>query len=310
MVRGLAAALASTARLVRLDELLATAEVVHVQNVMNPVALARAVATGRALVTVQDHRMFCPGPGRTLPEGARCRLPMSDAMCHDCLPDNSYRRRSLELTAARREALRGARLVVLSQYMADELAGAGLPGAVVLPPWVEPGPERIDAGHGFVLGGRLVAHKAPLDAWRAWRQAESTQPLVVAGAGPLEALLEGADRLGWLTGTLLRATLRRARALLFAARWQEPFGILGLEALAEGTPVVVADVGGTTDWSEAGCLRVPGGDIGAMTDAIRRLDADPDLALRLGREGRAAVAERFSQSRLEPPLHALWHAVT
>lgn len=309
LVRGLSSPVANAARLARLEEMLAAAEVVHVQNVMNPVALRLAVATGRAVVTIQDHRVLCPGPGRTLPNGARCTTAMSDGACRACLPDGAYRERMLGLTAARCDALRGARLVVLSHYMADELTAAGLPGALVLPPWVEPGPERFEAGQGFVLGGRLVAHKAPLDGWRAWREAGSPQPLSVAGTGPLECRLVGAERLGWLSADRLRRTLRSARALLFPARWQEPFGILGVEALAEGTPVVVAEAGGTADWSEAGCLRVAPGDVDAMADAIGRLATDPDLALRLGRGGQTAVAERFSRARLEPPLHALWHAV-
>ena len=47
---------------------MAAADVVHVQNVMNPTALTRLVSSGRAVVTVQDHRVFCPGPGRTPPD--------------------------------------------------------------------------------------------------------------------------------------------------------------------------------------------------------------------------------------------------
>ena len=307
-VRGLGSAVAAPARLGRLGALLDSADVVHVQNVMNPVALERAGATGRAVVTVQDHRVFCPGPGRTLPDGSPCAVTMADEPCRACLPDDCYRRRQLELTTARREALRGARLVVLSAYMAGELAAAALPGAVVVPPWIEPGLPRSEAGQGFVLGGRLVAHKAPLDAWQAWREAGEPQTLIIAGEGPLAPRLVGARHLGWLAGDRLRATLRRARALLFPARWQEPFGILGVEALAEGAPVVVATSGGVSDWAAVGCLPVPAGDVAAMAGAVRRLAADPHLALRLGEEGRMWVGERFARSRLEPRLHAIWQA--
>jgi len=305
-VRGLGVGGASEAGLGRLGPLLKTADRVHVQNVMNPVALERAATTGRAVVTVQDHRMFCPGPGRTLPDGLPCERPMSDGTCAGCLPDPAYRGRMLGLTRARLEAVRGMRVVVLSSYMARELEAVGLPGVAVVPPWVDPGPARTGAGETFLLGGRLVAHKAPLDGLRAWEEAGRPLPLEVAGDGPLAERLEGARRLGWLGGEALHSAYRRARALLFPGRWQEPFGILGLEVLASGVPVIVAASGGTAEWSGAGCLVVPPGDVTAMAGAVRELASDPGLAIRLGREGREFVLERFSRRRIEPLLERVF----
>jgi glycosyltransferase involved in cell wall biosynthesis len=308
-VRGLATSVASSARLAGLAAPLGAAEVVHLQNVMNPVAIVAAAATGRAVVTVQDHRVFCPGMGKTLPDGTACRRPMSHGACSECLPDRNYRTRTLELTRARRDALDGARLVVLSRFMAAELEREGLFDVEVLPPWIEVGEERDDAGDGFLVGGRLVAHKGVRDATDAWRRAGTGLPLRVAGDGPLADDLAGTERLGWLSPGRLRVELRRARALLFPSVWQEPLGILALEALAEGTPVIVADVGGTTDWSDAGCVRVPPGDIEAMAEALRRLADDPEAALELGRRGREMVADRYARATIEPRLHALYAEV-
>ena len=311
-VRGLASPVATTSRLADLEAMLAGSDVVHVQNVMNPVALRLAVSTGRAVVTVQDHRVFCPGMGKTLPGGKRCLSRMSDQACAACLPDDAYRRRTLELTEARLGAIAGARRVaVLSRFMARELDAAGLPGALVLPPWVDVGDVPPEPGSGFVVGGRLVTHKGVLDARDAWRMAGSGHPLLVAGAGPLESSLEveGVIRLGWLGRDELRRTLHGARALLLPSAWQEPFGILGVEALAEGTPVVLADSGGTSEWSDAGCIRVPPGDIGATAVAIRRLADDDGLALELGRAGMAMVAARFSRAAIVPRVAEVYREV-
>lgn len=301
--RGLGSAVASGARLGALEALLRRADVIHAQNVMNPTALALVTATGRAVVTVQDHRVFCPGLGKTVPSsGARCAEPMSAAACAACLPEPGYRDRLLALTAARRDALRGARLLVLSRYMQAELEAAGLGGAEVLPPWVEASREPRGPGDCFVAGGRLVKHKGVGDALLAHRRARAGLPLVIAGEGPLEGTLGGAVKLGWLGPDELRRRLRGARALLFPALWQEPFGILGVEALAQGTPVIAAASGGVAAWSNAGCLVVPRGDVAAMAAAIRRLDGDPDLARRLGEAGREAVAQRFSRAAIEARL--------
>ena len=183
-VRGLGSKVESTERLAQLAGLLCDADVVHVQNIMNPVALRDAAATGRAVATIQDHRVFCPGPGKTLPCGSRCDHAMSDDRCRACLPDDAYRARLVELTEARREALENIRLVVLSQYMRGELERVGLGGAEVIPPWVEVGDDPPDPGSGFLIGGRLVDHKGVMDGWSAWRTSACAGPLRVAGGGP------------------------------------------------------------------------------------------------------------------------------
>lgn len=308
-IRGLSTMVDTKSRLGGLASLLGATDVVHVQNVMNPTALAMAVEGGRTVVTVQDHRVFCPGPGKTLRDGSACIVRMADAMCHDCLPDDAYRQATLELTRRRLEALRDAEVVTLSRYMAEQLAAVGATGARVIPPWVEVGSERSDPGRTFMLAGRLVAHKGVVDGWRAWRQAGRPLPLVVAGSGPLESELSGAVLRGWLAPEDLRATLRSARALIFPTRWQEPFGILGLESLAQGTPVVVAESGGTADWSTSGCIRVPAGDVEGMAAAIQRLAADPEWALELGRKGQSAVRDLFARELLAPKLRELYHGV-
>ncbi len=308
-VRGLASKVESTQRLAQLSGLLCDADVVHLQNVMNPVALRDAAATGRAVATIQDHRVFCPGPGKTLPCGSGCEHAMSDDRCRACLPDDEYRARLVELTGARREALEDFRLVVLSKYMKRELDRVGLCGAEVIPPWVEVGDDPPDPGCGFLIGGRLVDHKGVIDGWSAWRTSACDSPLRVAGDGPLSDRVDGAEHLGWLSATALRGVLRRSRALVFPSRWQEPFGVIGVEALAEATPVIVAATGGTGEWSDAGCLRVAAGDVAEMAEAISRLDGDPGLARRFGIEGRIMVADRFRRAPIEGRLDRLYEAV-
>jgi glycosyltransferase involved in cell wall biosynthesis len=300
----------SGAGLAALESLAAKADLVHVQNVMNPLVLASVCASGgRTIVTVQDHRVFCPGLGKTIPDGSRCRRAMADEACAECLPDADYRARMLEITKARWEAIRGARLVVLSRYVAGELAAEGQPAARVIPPWVQvPELEPVPGG-AFLFAGRLVTHKAPVDAWAAWRRADCGMDLRVAGAGPVADELVGAELLGWLAQADLARELHRSRALLFPSRWQEPFGMVGIEALSHGTPVIVCRSGGTGEWSDAGCLVVEPGDIDAMAEAISALAEDPAQATALGAMGREMVAERFSRRAIEDRLGALYASV-
>ena len=305
-VRGLARMVPDTRQLGRLSPLVAAADVVHVQNVMNPTALLQLVDSGRAVVTVQDHRVFCPGPGRTLPDGQACQQEMDAVVCAVCLPDPDYRHRILALTEARRAALSGARLVVLSAYMAGELAAAGLPGAAVIPPWIEAPKTTPQPGHGLLLGGRLVSHKGIERALKAWQLADCGHPLRVAGAGPLASSLSGVESLSWLSRDALLAVMAASRAVLFPSRWQEPFGILGLQALSAATPVIVFPSGGTADWSAVGCIPVTS--VAQMAAAIGALTSDAQRAQTLGMAGRAAALERFSRQRLLGELLAVYEA--
>ena len=176
--------------------------------------------------------------------------------------------------------------------MAQELAGAGLPGAWVIPPAVTVGPPRPDAGEGALLVGRLVAHKGADLGVEAWRHSGIASPLRVVGAGALASSFNDLILNDWQTPQDLRRLMRSSRALLFPSRWQEPFGIAGLEALAEGLPVIAMVTGGVAEWAQEGVIRVPAGDVGAMAEALAGLESDGPGAWALGEAGRRAVEQR------------------
>jgi glycosyltransferase involved in cell wall biosynthesis len=88
-----------------------------------------------------------------------------------------------------------------------------------------------------------------------------------------------------------------ADALLFPVRWAEPWGLVPLEAMAVGTPVVATGTGGSGEYlrDEENAL-VVGGDAGPeeVAAAVRRLADDPELRARL-REGGLATAPGFTE---------------
>ena len=74
----------------------------------------------------------------------------------------------------------------------------------------------------------------------------------------------------------------------------ESFGMVALEAMACGTPVIASDVGGLAELvqdGETGFL-VPGGDPAAMAERLRCMLSDKELLARLGRQA-ANYAERY-----------------
>jgi glycosyltransferase involved in cell wall biosynthesis len=100
-----------------------------------------------------------------------------------------------------------------------------------------------------------------------------------------------------------------ARGVLFPARWQEPFGIVGVEALAMGTPVIAMTTGGMNDWADSGTIVVASGDVAAMATAIQDLAADGPGAQRLGSAGAAMVRERYQESALAERMDQIYSRV-
>jgi len=91
-----------------------------------------------------------------------------------------------------------------------------------------------------------------------------------------------------------RQLLHGALALLMPSL-SENFGNSALEAMAEGTPVIVVPQVGIADAiKESGSGFVVGPNAEAFADAVRQLQANPDLRSRMGERGRAAVAAGFS----------------
>ncbi len=249
-------------------------DLVHVHNVVNPAVLEWA-ADLDAVMTVQDHRFFCPGRGKWTPDGRVCGDAMGREACAGCFDDPGYFEGTLALTTERLEALKRLRLTVLSSYMQRELIRVGIPAEriKVVPP-VAYGLDleaQADGPPCVLFVGRVVAAKGIRDAIDAWRRSGSDLPFRVAGTGPLrcEIETEGVEVSGWLDRRRLSAAYRRAAVVVMPSRWQEPFGIVGLEALTLGTPVAAWDSGGVREWHPGGELLAPWGDVDGLATAIR-----------------------------------------
>jgi glycosyltransferase involved in cell wall biosynthesis len=170
--------------------------------------------------------------------------------------------------------------------------------------------------HRVVTVGRLVARKGFDTAIRAVAQVPDTE-LIIAG-GPAEGRFEQdpqAHRLRRLAAELgiadrvvlagqvghaeMPALLRSADAVLCTPAY-EPFGIVPLEAMACGRPVIASAVGGLTDTviDQTTGFLVPAGDPAAVADRIRRLIDNPAEREALGAAGLERVGSRYSWDRV------------
>lgn len=171
--------------------------------------------------------------------------------------------------------------------------------------------EEIRARHGprVVLGaGRLVYYKGFDYLVRAMRTVDAH--LVLIGTGPLRPVLEALAR---EAGVAERVTF--AGAVPEMAPWyhaaevfalpsiarSEAFGIVQLEAMAAGTPVVNTRLESGVPFvsrdGESG-ITVPPADADALARALGRLLRDPELRRRLGGAARERVRREFSLERM------------
>ena len=104
---------------------------------------------------------------------------------------------------------------------------------------------------------------------------------------------------GWVPHHKLEAYYARAAFSVVPSRWPEPFGMVGIEAMARGRAVVGFAAGGIPDWLCNGVngLLAPAGDVDRLAAAIDSLLTDPVYSQRLGEGAARVTAQQFSHDR-------------
>ncbi len=221
------------------------------------------------------------------------------------LPD-SYRR-ATKATASLREA---DLTITYSRAIDRHMAINGVRRRAIVPLFSTV-PVVHGSGHEgrrrVVFAGRLVRPKGVDVLVRAARDVDGE--FVICGSGNrLDALRRLASRVGvqervhfrgWLGPQELAHELAEASVVAIPSLWPEPFGLVGIEALASGRPVVASATGGVEDWLEhqRTGLCVPAGDAGALAGALSLLLDDPERQRAMGAAGMISVRERFTEQR-------------
>ena len=173
---------------------------------------------------------------------------------------------------------------------------------------------RYEPGEYLAFLGRLSKDKNPLDAIRIAHAAD--MPIVLAGQpqnenerryfqAEIEPLIDG-QRVRWLGPVNHRQKsdfLRRAAALLFPIQWEEPFGLVMIEAMACGTPVIAHRRGSVGEVVEPGVT----GYHSASLDGMAELVAP---TLKLDRQSvRARAVSRFGYRQMVDDYLALYYSI-
>ncbi len=177
-------------------------------------------------------------------------------------------------------------------------------------PFKTAGPTSLGLSEGSVAAGfvgRLVEEKGLPELAAAWQCLAPSHPnlhLVIAGVGGYEQAfreqLQGAPRLHWLGHRRDVPSVMKALDLVVMPSWEEPFGIVALEAMAAERPVIATRAGGLPEVVLDGTTGylIPPRDTRALAAAITRLAGDPETRVRMGRAGARRVREHFTEDAM------------
>ncbi len=304
----------------QLEEAGVPVERLRLPRALDPRAFARLVRFVRHVRPAILHTHLVHADFHGLPAGRLARVPVLVSTKHGFNPFRGNR----AFAAADRAVARLADVHVaisagLARYLAEserfdeadfEIVHYGIePG---------PSPPPLPGAPRLAIVGRLIPIKGHEVLLRALATVGGDLPeatLEIAGDGPLEQELRAGvvrlgldDRVSFL-GRVAPATPVFERAeIVVVPSFGEGFGMVALEAMERGRPVIASAVGGLPEIVEAARtgLVVPAGDVQALAAAIGELAKDGGRAAAMGAAGRTRALEEFSQSRCTDRIEALY----
>ena len=301
-------------------------DVVHLHSVyyaMHPLMIRDLSGLCPVVHTLHDVTPLCFRHTKLYEDGSLCEAPVGfNCVRRGCyqIGTNGSRTKDLlrvlmnplHLSSYRQLPL----MLVPSCYLAKQLALNGFDSSRirVLPQFSRFGVTRegevADEKPLILFVGRLVKEKGILEFIRAlgmlslkdWRA-------VVVGDGDLRSavvtmiadlkLTDQVELVGTASASELAGHYRRANVVVFPSTMPESFGMVGVEAMSFGKPVVGFGCGGVLEWlrhMETG-LVAEHGNVGQLASHLDMLLADAALREHLGMGAAAAVECRFTVKR-------------
>ncbi len=214
-----------------------------------------------------------------------------------------------------------ARVQELSLRVPIEIVPFGNPHATA-----DPIPYRPKSSKRILFVGRLIEVKGLDDLLQAFQKVRKQHPdatLRIVGDGPLRPFLEAlAAELGiqeavtftgYLTGEALTREYLEASVFVLPSKVDrigqtETLGVVNIEALSYGIPVVASRIGGIPDViqdGQTGLLFTPG-NVEELAKKIARILESPDLARRLVEAGQAHIRTHYAWPKIIERLESLY----
>jgi len=258
------------------------------------------------------YKPICPTGWKMLPNGRRCESQPGLACLRDgCLTPQSWTVLMAQNRLWRRDMRAFDNMVTTSSAMKERLEAEGLGPIRIIPNGCEERQARPPLGSEprLAYAGRLSAEKGVDTLLRAFTRLLEQIPgarLVVVGDGPqrdslqeLARQLEIADEVeftGSLPTTEMERRLETAWVQAVPSKWDEPFGMVAIEAMMRGTAVLASNGGGLREIvrnGETGLLVAPD-DVENWATELTRLLSDRDRCEAMGAAGRKVALDEYT----------------
>lgn len=174
--------------------------------------------------------------------------------------------------------------------------------------------DQLPSGDFLLFVGDLSRDKGVDVLINAYRSLENAPPLVLIGRPrpqlPLKLPPNVYQLNRWPHAAVLAAWQRSSIALV-PSTWHEPFGIVAIEAMAAGRPIIASNIGGLANiitHQHSGLLVTPKDPL-ALRKAISRLLVDKALCERLGKAAQQQATD-YHASHVIPRIEQIYESVT
>ncbi len=307
-------------------------DLIHFHNLNNTSLISQMSTTQTTVRTVHDSRLFCPMEFRMKNNGELCN-EAAGLNCLACMSDfqmdNDESITRLKQTMQEIEATKQVSILVTpSNYIREQLILNQVDDSkiIVIPPFllneIDTSSSHMEKETTDVLFvGRIVRSKGLHLLLESLVELPNDTTLTIVGDGPdLNNNIELSRRLklgnrvsfvGWANSNQLSHYYRRSKVLAVPSMGPEAFGLVGLEAMAEGKPVVAFDSGGINQWLVDGIngYLVSRGNVEDLTDKIGRLINNQDLRNSFGHNGLSMIHETFNRKAHVDRLLTIYQSI-
>jgi glycosyltransferase involved in cell wall biosynthesis len=289
-------------------------DIIHLHETflfISPYITRKLIKLKPTVQTLHNSIFFCPKHTKILPVGDICNYGMGTK----CISVGCLREINLPLAFEmfwRKLVTRKVdKVIVPSNYLKEESIRNGIPSEKieVAPHFTDKNPKReyIEPEANTILfigrmdplkGIRELVNALSLIKERPWKA------YIIGTGDGFEKYIKMSQDLGIGEKIIFLKNLdyeaideyyQRASMVVFPSMCAESFGLVGIEAMSFGRPVIAFDVGGPREWlvdGETGFL-VKRGDIKGLADRILQLLEDEQLARKMGRKGLERVEKYY-----------------
>ena len=311
------------------EELLAWhPDIVHVHNLyplLSPSVLEACNEVGVPVVmTVHNYRLTCPA-GTHFHNGSPCTRCLGGHE-YQCIHNNceddlfksaAYAFRSY-IARSKNQFVDGVTLfLAISRFVKEQLINAGfredqivvLENATPIPALVN---EKL--GNSVTYLGRMQPEKGVDALLQAAAQLPHLQ-FVFVGEGAsrthyMQSATPNCSFLGHQNRVVIDGVFKDARMVVVPSTWWEPFGLVAIEAMSHGRPIIVARSGALPELVREGVcgLTYDATNVTELTSAIQTLWDDDARANAMGKAARQLASDEYNVESYSKKLTAFYEA--